>query len=154
MATREAPIGLKSENVFAAGQLGFSIIKTYPDLDDAQLEALGIDDDAYGEFVGSQQRKSALHMMGGHPDVIQNSMEEECELVSNGIYLGDVKGYKSPEAVALRQKPRDWRLLLQLDSDDDAGMMWGDAGRLYVWIRGSDLEARDFSKVWMFLQCY
>jgi len=67
VATREAPIGLKSENVFAAGQLGFSIIKTYPDLDDAQLEALGIDDDAYGEFVGSQQRKSALHMMGGTP---------------------------------------------------------------------------------------
>jgi len=94
-------------------------------------------------------------MMGGYPDVIQNpDMAEECELVSNGIYLGDAKGYHSAEVQMLRQKPNDWILLLQLDSDEDADMMWGDGGRLYFWIRQADLAKRDFSKVWMILQCY
>jgi hypothetical protein len=31
-------------------------------------------------------------------------------------------------------------LLLQVDSDDDAGMMWGD-GRIYYWIRRENLIA-------------
>jgi uncharacterized protein YwqG len=29
----------------------------------------------------------------------------------------------------------------------------GDAGRLYFWIRKLDLRARDFSRIWMILQC-
>ena len=40
-----------------------------------------------------------------------------------------------------------WRLLLQIDSDDDIGTIWGDVGLLYVWIRRADLVARDFSHV-------
>jgi uncharacterized protein YwqG len=44
-------------------------------------------------------------------------------------------------------------LLLQVDSDD-VGMMWGDGGRLYFWIREQDARRADFSNVWMILQCY
>jgi uncharacterized protein YwqG len=44
-------------------------------------------------------------------------------------------------------------LLLQLDTDDDAGMMWCDVGSLYFWIREQDARAGDFSKIWMILQC-
>jgi uncharacterized protein YwqG len=29
----------------------------------------------------------------------------------------------------------DWTILLQIDLDDNAKMMWGDGGMLYVWIR-------------------
>ena len=42
---------------------------------------------------------------------------------------------------------------LQLDSDDAAKMMWGDAGRLYFWIRDQDLRERRFDKTWMIYQC-
>ena len=48
----------------------------------------------------------------------------------------------------------DWRLLLQLDSDATANMMWGDSGRLYLWIRHEDLEVRRFDRCWVLVQCY
>jgi uncharacterized protein YwqG len=81
-------------------------------------------------------------------------MDLECQLVSHGVYCGDESGYKSPRRAELENGKADWLLLLQLDSDDDADMMWGDAGRLYFWINKNDLARRDFSKVWMILQCY
>ena len=80
-------------------------------------------------------------------------MELECQLASNGLYVGDATGYQHPRRFELEGGATDWELLLQLDSDDDADMMWGDAGALYFWIRKQDAETADFSKVWMVLQC-
>ena len=48
---------------------------------------------------------------------------------------------------------KDWRLLLQIDSDENCEMMWGDVGRIYFWIKTEDLKNRDFEKVWLILQC-
>lgn len=48
----------------------------------------------------------------------------------------------------------EWRLLWQLDTDDEAGFMWGDAGRLYLLARDEDLKARRFDRAWLVLQCY
>ena len=53
----------------------------------------------------------------------------------NCTHCGTPEGYESPEAAQLVGK---WRLLLQLDSDDDAGMMWGDEGTLYFWVPEAD----------------
>ena len=50
--------------------------------------------------------------------------------------------------------PGEWRLLLQLDSDDRAKMMWGDAGMLYFWMRQEDLAQRGFDQAWLILQCH
>lgn len=82
------------------------------------------------------------HQIGGYPCPVQNdSMEAECQSIASrmGRSGGDIS---------------DWQLLLQLDSDDGAGMMWGDGGMLYFWIREQDAGEGDFSKVWMILQCY
>lgn len=38
-------------------------------------------------------------------------------------------------------------LLLQFDSNQGAGMEWGDVGRLYFWIHPDDLRARRFDRV-------
>ncbi len=139
-APRAPSAGLAADDLFPPMPLGFSTAMTRAyDLDE--------DDD-------SEDGDGLRHMMGGYPDVIQNPMEEECQLASSGVYLGDPKAYQSTEALALRQEPNDWTLLLQLDSDEEVGMMWGDAGRVYFWIRRADLAKRDFSRVWMILQCY
>lgn len=95
-----------------------------------------------------------LHKMTGWADTIQNCMEPECELISRRFYLGN--GYPAlPDREKLfRASLDEWVLLLQLDSfsNGDFEMMFGDCGRIYFFIRKSDLAARDFDKVWMILQ--
>jgi uncharacterized protein YwqG len=81
-------------------------------------------------------------------------MQLECQLANSGIYGGRPSDYQDPRVAALRAGAADWRLLLQVDSDDAAGMMWGDVGRIYYWIRAQDLAARRFDQAWLILQCY
>ena len=45
-------------------------------------------------------------------------------------------------------------LLLQIDSDESLGIMWGDVGVANFFIRPSDLKKRDFSKVMYNWDCY
>jgi uncharacterized protein YwqG len=59
----------------------------------------------------------------------------------------------SLRARGLEPDARDWRLLLQLDTDDDASMMWGDLGTLYFSVRENEARAGNFENVWMILQC-
>lgn len=85
------------------------------------------------DAISEHLRDSPQHRLLGRPDAIQNDMAEELE---------DDTG-------------RDgWTLLFQLDTDEDGpGWMWGDAGRLYYWIRKQDLARADFSQVRGRLQC-
>jgi uncharacterized protein YwqG len=93
------------------------------------------------------------HQIGGYPDAIQNEdMEMECQRITSGVRFAATAEPK--EASDRRGDVADWRLLLQLDTDNDAGMMWGDTGRLYFWVREQDARAADFSKAWMLLQCF
>lgn len=115
------------------------------------------EEDAYWDLleeIYADGDKEVSHQILGHPEPIQGDMQLECQLVSNGLYCGDLTGYNNPRAKELAKGAEDWRLLFQLDSDDDAGMMWGDVGRLYFWIRQEDLENGDFEKSWMILQCF
>lgn len=94
----------------------------------------------------------------GWPDVIQNSMFDECDLVTQGYYLGD--GWvKIPKEVRQRaeETARDrWMLLFQLDTVElcDFELMFGDCGHIYFYITKEDLAARRFDRIWLILQCY
>lgn len=137
--------------------LASKIVKTYPAWDDANIMALNLTDeqeDWYCEFRNAFLDDAPGHQLGGWPNPIQGSdMDLECELVSNGLYCGDETGYNDPRAKALEQNKDEWILILQIDSDDDAGMMWGDLGTLYFWIKKKDLGELNFHNVWMILQC-
>ena len=102
-----------------------------------------------------QDEYALSHKLLGHSENIQGDMELECQLVTNGLYCGDPSGYQDPRAAALIAGAADWVLLLQIDSDEDnCGMMWGDSGRIYLWIRREDLQARRFAQAHLILQCY
>lgn len=107
--------------------------------------------DAYGDLL--EAGDEAIHRALGHPDPVQGEMQLECQLASNGVFVGGPEGYRDPRALDLGPGADDWRLLLQVDSDDAADMMWGDAGRIYFWIRDQDLRAGRFEHCWVILQC-
>ncbi|MDO8377675.1 YwqG family protein [Phenylobacterium sp.] len=80
------------------------------------------------------------HQIGGYPFPVQSDgMEAECQNLARRLGQGE-------------SHTADWRLLLQLDTDEEAGVMWYDVGSLYFWIREQDARAGDFSKVWTILQ--
>jgi uncharacterized protein YwqG len=79
-------------------------------------------------------------------------MEMECQLAS--LYCGDESGFADPQAPALAPGAAAWRLLLQVDSDDDVGVMWGDAGVIYYWVEADAARAGRFDNAWLILQCY
>lgn len=137
--------------------LGFRRIDSYPrwadqeealELTDAEIE--GLDGLAEREFDGLP-----CHQIAGCASPVQNdTMELECQLASHGIYCGDSGYLDHPRTEELAKTAGDWKLLLQLDSDDDLGIMWGDGGMLYFWVREQEARAGDFSNVWLILQCF
>jgi uncharacterized protein YwqG len=157
-SSRPAPVRL--EVLFEQKRLRFVEIDSYPGWERLHIAADIPFEEARPLIDAAAQVREApfegqpRHQIGGYPSPEQaDRMELECQLVSNGLYCGDASGYEDPRAEKLGAGAKDWRLLLQLDSDPEANMMWGDEGRLYFWIRAEDLEKRDFSKVWMILQC-
>lgn len=128
------------------------------------IEALGLitssnDGQRYRGLLDSlaaQAKESGpLHQLFGHPWPIQQpNIDVEVQMAAHGIFLSDEALDRDPQARALKAGASEWRLLLQVDTDDDANMQWGDDGRLYLWMRHDDLAARAFDQAWGTLQCY
>lgn len=89
------------------------------------------------------------HQLLGHPDTIQDDMRQQCQFASNG--LADPSSDPA-KAKSLASGANDWRLLLQVDSDQRFGITWGSAGMLYFWIRQQDLASGNFNNCWVVLQ--
>ena len=150
---RDYPPDLPEEGRFPAVVLMPRRELTFPpaesfDVEQITGEALSR---SYWPVLGSGHPDTA-HRFLGQPDPIQGDMQLECPFASNGVYVGTPEGYDSVDGLS-RPGAADWRLLLQIDSDDTADMMWGDAGRLYWWIREADLTAGKWNAVWLVLQC-
>jgi uncharacterized protein YwqG len=166
LARRAHPAVKETGGPFEACALSFAPALDLPSLGDhvamadAGVELTDAQWDAYDQVAaalsGVEKDAGAYHHLLGNPQTIQGDMRAECQLVTSGIYTGDPSGYEGERAKALlRTASAEWRLLLQLDTDEEGpGWMWGDAGRLYFWIRRSDLAARAFEKAWVVLQCY
>jgi uncharacterized protein YwqG len=155
---REFPADIKEHSIYESKEVSFKAVNVYPDYQNARVNELDLNDtqmDEYDELSLSVFDSNYAHQMFGYPSPVQgNNMELECQLVSNGLDCGSQSGYNDPRSKEFAIGKDDWVLLLQLDSDDDCGMMWGDAGMLYFWIRKQDLENANFDNVWMILQCH
>lgn len=151
------PKGLTSNGIYTPCELSFSKRTDLPDSGSYDAEQLRLDKkegaqydllvEALNEDVGVYN-----HLLG-HSQNVQNDMQLEAQLVFNGLYCGDSSGYEDERRKELEPGAADWQLLLQIDSDDNAGMMWGDVGRIYYWIREQDLQKKNFENVWFSFQC-
>jgi uncharacterized protein YwqG len=132
---RTPPPGLNTEYIFKSFSLKPTLDFTAPAQDVWEIECLHLSEAesyAYGElFAQVYASDGSVHRIGGHPNLVQYGQLE---------FTGDAGA-------------PDWRLLLQLDSENDTGMMWGDQGRLYFMIRERDLKSLSFEKAWMDWQC-
>ncbi|MEP3848388.1 MAG: YwqG family protein [Paracoccaceae bacterium] len=92
------------------------------------------------------------HFLGGYPVPVQSGMENGCAFVAAGMNIHKPIDETSSTVQHILKEPNDWRLLLQIDSDDLTDMSWGVGGTLYVWIRNRDLVERKFEQAWLILQ--
>lgn len=154
--TLPPPPGLSGDRVLAPVALTGRSALTYPTTERLTLPpdvGGAFDFEAVHAFVDADLGDGPRHQVGGFPSPIQSDgMELEAQLTSNGVYMGGSDGFSDAQIAALEPGADDWRLLLQIDSDDAAGLMWGDIGTLYVWVREQDARAGDFSRVWMIVQ--
>ena len=131
-------------------------VDTFPSTQRSELDELSDEEkEAYWSLIDTPFEGLPKHQLSGFPSPIQDDeMELQCQLVTNGLYLGDSSDYDDPRARELAAGATDWRLLLQLDTDLDADMMWGDSGMLYFWVRQQDAAAGRFENIWCILQCF
>ncbi|TYK48307.1 DUF1963 domain-containing protein [Actinomadura decatromicini] len=69
------------------------------------------------------------HQLGGWPTLVQRPLGPDCLYASAGRPLDSPK--PPPLSPDEEGAVDDWRLLLQLDSDQRLGWYWGDPGRVY-----------------------
>lgn len=161
LSRMDFPTDLEDGCRFPAVNIEAQAELSYPSMDDFIQKFPEEDDDTAFETA---QRKLDAEDPGvrskllGWEDIIQDSMYEECDLVTKGYYLGDAEGYAkiTPEDRKDSETAIDrWQLLLQLDmvEAENFELMFGDSGRLYVFMRKEDLKARRFDNAWGIIQC-
>lgn len=120
------------------------------DLADADLAEQELDElaDTPDKPFGNELQ----HRIGGYPSEIQNErMAISCELMRRGLPAEHEGTEVTP---AIERASKQWRLLMQIDSDPALKMNWGDGGRLYVFIREKDALKGDFSQTVTISQTY
>jgi len=137
--------------------VAFRRIETRPGWERETVRALSLsheETDAYIDLLEEPFSSLPKHQIAGLPSPVQGDhMELECQLASHGQFCGDSSGYSGAKAKALEPGAKDWRLVLQLDSDDDLGVMWGDCGTLYFWAPEAEARRGSFENAWLVLQC-
>lgn len=153
LEAKDTPPDLKKHSIYKPCKLQFSDSVSLPNWEN-ELVQKTLNDSETDKYIEITSVEDSSNKMLGYSDNIQGEMELECQLVTNRLYCGDSSGYNDSKRKELENGASDWRLLLQIDSEDDkTGMMWGDLGRLYFWIRQQDLKELNFEKSWFVLQC-
>ncbi|MBC6469687.1 DUF1963 domain-containing protein [Actinomadura alba] len=135
------------------------LISTGPDWEHpalrAAVRALSDDDRAFMNGHGnSDPFRMALskppqlpqHRIGGYAYPVQGAVELDVAATQLG-------GGTPVDDTAWEKEARRWTLLAQIDTDDEAGMMWGDVGSLYWLIKPEDLAAGRFDAASFTWQC-
>jgi uncharacterized protein YwqG len=159
--TTEFPDDMEDEYKLPELHVDFSDNISFPSYEELLLDEKPEWDD-YDEYVSDagydEDDMGERTKMLGYPDLIQNPMQEQCEAVNRGYRVGSSEDYSIiPEDVkaSIKENADEWILLFQMGTieEDDFELMFGDCGHIYFWIRKSDLLEKNFSNVWLVLQC-
>jgi uncharacterized protein YwqG len=140
--------------------VAFEVISNYPCPDSDEIEELekSLEESEIEEIFELSEKLykgKPQHHLFGFPEPIQNgAMQLECEAVLQGVQLQYEKNELAPHLRHLLMSAADWHLLLQFDSDDDIGFMWGDVGKLYFWMKKQDAQELAFDRVQLVSQCH
>lgn len=151
------PAALPKRLRFAERRVGFRRTLSIPSpqwlgVDVREIDFGDADLDVLNEAVSDSLGDRPQHRVGGYPAEIQEArMPLECEHLSRGLRP---PAYGEDVAPDVQRAAEEWRLLLQVDSDRALGMNWGDAGRLYVFVREADARVADFSHTVALWQTY
>ncbi len=130
------------EAAFPERRVGFEAGRSRPSID-----WLGVDYRGLGGWVEdllTPEPEGPAHRVGGYPDEIQDErFPMVCEYMARGL---PEPGFDDEVPPDIEDAAEDWRLLLQVDSDPELKMNFGDGGRLYVFIRRSDARRGAFEK--------
>jgi uncharacterized protein YwqG len=103
------------------------------------------------ELNGNSAYGHPSHWLLGYPEPLQgDDMAMECQYAAHGLsheqMYSDPHGSPFVPSQELLEGIADWRLLLQMGEDDNAGMQWNDSGCIYYWIRRQDLQSHRFDQ--------
>ena len=149
-----APSKLPAESQFKACSVSFAsevTLSQSPKLDVPDFDWTDDEVKKYetllSTFPTPEDHGALHHQLLGNPQTIQDDMRLECQLVSNGV-----TDMNDPRANELSKGAKEWQLLLQIDTDENIGMRWGNTGMIYYWLRASDLQKSSFDDAWLVLQ--
>ncbi len=145
-------------HTFKACKLSFRLCLTLPDFTslayEAFKQAVSLTEEEEDQYADLLNEIGAEHRLLGYSEPVQNDMQLECQLVTNGVNCGGTDCQADPRANSLKSGAADWRLLLQVSEDSNSDMMWGDLGMIYFWIREDDLRDQNFDNCWLIFQCH
>ena len=153
LVRRDFPKDLPEYSRYKVCKLVFNSSLSLPDFEEECISKTFNNEEAdiYYDLIKDVGSYSKLL---GHPNITQNPMALQCELVTNGLYCGNETGYNDPKAKELEKNIGEWMLLFQVESDyDETGMLWGNFGRLYYWIKKEDFININFQNCWLISQC-
>lgn len=107
-----------------------------------------------GDDPWDDAKYSGLHKIMGWPQLVQGSVFFEAEHTISGLDFSEYEQVNQENIKAVEAGAKDWRLLLQVDTDGNSEIMWGDLGTLYFLIRKDDLAAGRFENIWFSWQCH
>ncbi len=157
LATPLAPETLTAMTPTARG-VGFSSALTYPSSwEHPAVEALGLSDeelDEYESFTDAVYGGKPRHQLCGNPSTIQGEgMELICQLASSGYFCGSDWSHLGEVMPQMEDAAKRWQLVLQIDSDEELGFDWGDAGTVYFWAPADSQNKLQIHAAWVAMQC-
>lgn len=157
-----APATLNDRVHFSACSMTYSRRLTLPPVESVE-EMLGLTNQERLAYIDVETSTDLFEQFGdfldmdhhllGYPYALDGSPFISCHLAAHHITPQEVEAAGRQWYQHLEEEAaREWCLLLQVYSNEEAGMDWAGGGVLHFCIPKEALVARDFSRVWLEMQ--